>query len=62
MFGFGSTNEEYTTFTKEPERSSLVEPPPGYRTPSSAQPYGVGSKKNEEKAADPILDHGMVLR
>jgi hypothetical protein len=62
MFGFSSTNEEYTTFTKEPERSSLVEPPPGYRTPSAAQPYGVGTKKNEEKAADPILDHGMVLR
>jgi hypothetical protein len=62
MFGFGSASEEYTTFTKEPERSSLVEPPPGYRTPSAAQPYGVGSKKNEQKAADPILDHGMVLR
>jgi hypothetical protein len=42
--------------------SSLVEPPPGYRTPSAAQPYGIGTKKNEEKAADPILDHGMVLR
>lgn len=37
--------EEYTTFTGEPARTRLVEPPSGYRTPSAAQPYGVGKDK-----------------
>ena len=37
--------EEYATFTGEPPRTSLTEPPPGYRTPSPAQPYGVGKAK-----------------
>lgn len=37
--------EEYATFTGEPTRGRLTEPPPGYRTPSAAQPYGVGKDK-----------------
>jgi hypothetical protein len=41
-FGFGGPKEEYGTFTKEPSRSTLTAPPTGYRTPSAAQPYGVG--------------------
>lgn len=41
---FGS-KEEYTTFSGEPPRASLTEPPPGYRTPSPNQPYGVGKDK-----------------
>ena len=28
----------------EPERKRLTDPPPGYRTPSSAQPFGPGEK------------------
>lgn len=32
---------ETAKFTGEPERSSLTDPPIGYRTPSTAQPYGV---------------------
>jgi hypothetical protein len=40
--GFWQPKEEYTPFTGEPARTSLTEPPPGYRTPSPAQPYGVG--------------------
>ena len=40
-----STKEEYATFTGEPVRSSLTEPPPGYRTPSPNQPYGLGKQK-----------------
>jgi hypothetical protein len=39
------SKEEYSTFTGEPARSSLTEPPPGYRTPSPNQPYGVGKQK-----------------
>ena len=46
MFGrLWAPKEEYTPFTGEPARSSLTEPPPGYRTPSPTQPYGVGRDK-----------------
>ena len=41
---FGN-KDEYTTFTGEPPRQRLLEPPRGYRTPSPAQPYGVGKEK-----------------
>jgi hypothetical protein len=34
------------TFTGEPARSSLTEPPPGYQTPSSAAPYAAGEERN----------------
>jgi len=40
--GLWQPKEEYTPFTGEPARTSLTEPPAGYRTPSPAQPYGVG--------------------
>lgn len=40
-----SPKEEYQTFTGEPPRSSLIEPPAGYRTPSPNQPFGVGKEK-----------------
>ena len=42
---FNSKEEEYGTFTGEAPRTSLIEPPAGYRTPSPAQPYGVGKEK-----------------
>ena len=44
VFGamFGSKKEETAKFTGEPPRASLTAPPPGYQTPSPAQPYGVG--------------------
>ena len=38
------SKEESKTFTGEPPRASLIDPPPGYRTPSPNQPYGVGLK------------------
>lgn len=31
----------------EPERVRLTDPPPGYRTPSGAQPYGPGEKEKK---------------
>ncbi len=34
--------EQYATFTGEPTRQSLTDPPPGYLTPSPDQPYGIG--------------------
>jgi hypothetical protein len=49
-------SEEYGTFSGEPRRGSLTEPPAGYRTPSPNQPYGVGKEKwkpqTEDRAAD----------
>ena len=45
--GLIGSKEEYAKFTGEPPRSSLTEPPPGYRTPSPAQPYGVGRAKSD---------------
>ncbi len=50
--------EEYTTFSGEPPRSSLIEPPPGYRTPSPAQPYGVG----KEKWKPTVVDRNDIVR
>jgi hypothetical protein len=41
--------EEYTTFTGEPARTSLTEPPPGYQTPSPDQPYGIGKQGTKAK-------------
>ncbi len=58
-FGLGSLGgpkEEYTRFTGEPPRTSLIEPPAGYRTPSPTQPYGVGKETAAPGAANP-LDH-----
>ena len=52
---FGSLwapKEENVPFTGEPARSTLIEPPPGYRTPSPAQPYGVG----RDKWVAPVID------
>ena len=33
-------------------------PPPGYRTPSPAQPYGVNASENAPKAIDYATTHG----
>jgi hypothetical protein len=48
-FGFGAYQEETGTFTNEPPRSQLTEPPPGYQTPSAAQPYGVTKRIERSK-------------
>lgn len=39
--------EKPLTFTGEPEREALVQPPPGYQTPAPNAPYGTVEKKNE---------------
>jgi hypothetical protein len=39
---FSAKPEQSVGFTEERARSSLTEPPPGYQTPSAAQPYGLG--------------------
>ncbi len=55
----GRNKDEYTTFVSEPPRASLIEPPPGYRTPSPAQPYGVGKQKWAPTAINPIDSPAM---
>jgi hypothetical protein len=52
---FGKKKEEEARFTGEPPRSSLTEPPPGYQTPSPAQPYGL-AKGAAPKAANDYQD------
>jgi len=44
--------DEFTTFVAEPPRSSLIDPPAGYRTPSPNQPFGIGQAKGDYKPAD----------
>lgn len=44
-FSIFSSEPESTTFSGEPSRSALTEPPRGYRTPSANQAYGVGGAK-----------------
>ena len=51
--------EEYKTFTGEPPRASLIDPPRGYRTPSPNQPYGLG--KTKTKAQD-LSDRNLPAR
>jgi len=53
--GFGGYKDETGTFTSEPQRSQLTEPPPGYQTPSGQQPYGVTRRieRTPTQAHDP---------
>ena len=48
-FFTGNNKNETSTFEAEPPRASLTDPPNGYRSPSAAQPYGIGpdSKKSQ---------------
>jgi hypothetical protein len=47
--GLFKKDEQYATFTREPARTSLTDPPPGYMTPSPDQPYGVGPAESKYK-------------
>jgi hypothetical protein len=52
LLSFGWFNkEEYGTFTGEPPRASLTDPPPGYQTPSPDQPYGIPPDRKPAKAS-----------
>jgi hypothetical protein len=43
---FGGSKSEGTEFKGEPPRQSLVDPPPGYQTPSPNFAYGTGPMKS----------------
>jgi hypothetical protein len=47
--GLFKKDPQYATFTGEPGRTSLTDPPPGYLTPSPDQPYGVGPAESKYK-------------
>ncbi len=52
LFKDNSKANEVAQFKGEPTRSSLTEPPPGYRTPSAAHPYGITPSREKPKPAD----------
>lgn len=54
--------EESKTFTQEPPRTSLLEPPPGYQTPASTFAYGVGKKDDRPTAKNYTVTHGEFER
>jgi hypothetical protein len=43
-------NRESATFLHEPSRNALTDPPAGYRTPASTQPYGIDGAADRAKA------------
>ncbi len=49
LFSDAFSKEEHGTFTGEPARTSLTDPPPGYLTPSPDQPYGVSPDEKKYK-------------
>lgn len=58
--GWGQKNS-FEPFKGEPDRTSLLEPPPGYRTPSRNAPYGlVEEQKNTARSSifDRLEDSG----
>lgn len=59
---FGGKSDGSVSFTGEPARASLTEPPPGYQTPSPDQPYGVGKEIEKPKATNYLLEHGTEIR
>jgi hypothetical protein len=55
-----NSKSEVVEFKGEPSRGSLTEPPPGYRTPSAAQPYGITPKQEKAKPLD-LSRRGEVI-
>jgi len=53
---FSGEKEKPLVFNGEPERASLLQPPPGYQTPAPNAPYGVVEKKKEEWKIPSIFD------
>ncbi len=62
IFGnlFGSKEDEVAKFTGEPSRAALTDPPPGYRTPSPDQPYGLSKTTVTPKAKNYLEEHGTL--
>jgi hypothetical protein len=52
--------KETVTFTGEPRREALTDPPTGYRTPSPNQPYGIGAETQRPSALNPGAIHDDI--
>jgi hypothetical protein len=54
LFGLlkGGSKTETKEFKEEPARESLVQPPPGYQTPSPNYAYGTGAVQRESLYKD----------
>ena len=59
MFGPGK-DENVGSFTGEPPRTALTEPPQGYQTPSPEQPYGVNKSTAAPKPTNYYESHPAV--
>src|SRR5262245_8678103 len=46
---FGPSKPESVPFDREPPRTSMTAPPPGYQTPSPNRVYGLGQQDNRAK-------------
>jgi hypothetical protein len=55
FLGWGKKKDDLV-FNGEPDRTSLLEPPPGYRTPSPNAPYGVVEEKKSTTATTSVYD------
>ncbi len=53
-----NTKPEVATFSSEPARSELTQPPPGYRTPSPSHPYGLTPRQEAAKPYDYVNKRG----
>ncbi|HEX5508207.1 MAG TPA: hypothetical protein VFX37_06860, partial [Pseudolabrys sp.] len=58
LFGKKNESEQGASFTGEPPRASLTDPPPGYQTPSPNEPYALGKEVSKPKAYDFKYKHG----
>jgi hypothetical protein len=57
---FGKGEPDSGSFTSEPPRTALTEPPQGYQTPSPEQPYGVSKSTTAPKPTNYLETHGTV--
>ena len=57
---FGKDEPDAGSFTSEPPRTALTEPPQGYQTPSPEQPYGVSKSTAAPKPTNYLESHGTV--
>lgn len=59
---FSKDKPDTNSFTGEPPRTALTEPPPGYQTPSPEQPYGLGKSTTTTtyKPKNYLESHGTV--
>lgn len=56
---FSNKSERPADFTQEPTRTTLTEPPPGYQTPSTAQPYGLGPARREPVKPSTVTERAV---